>query len=208
MAGFPCSRAQMMIRFWTSGTAAGPISTPRSPRATMTASEALTIWSSSSSASAFSILAMISAVESGLEQLPQGSAVLRRAHERERDVVDAEPESELEIPQILLGQGRNGDRDPGQVYALVRLHRAADEYGGAGANGIDLVHAQAHATVVDQDVVADEENLLQDRRADRQCACGAVLLARDVDLVALDEHERMRQLADSELRALQVGDER
>ena len=144
----------------------------------------------------------------GLEELPQVSAVFRRAHERERDIVDAETEGELEIPQVLLGQGRNGDRDPGQVDALVRLYGAADDHGGAGASSIDLVHAQAHATVVDQDVVSNAEHLLQDRRADGQRACGPVLLPRDVDLVALDECERVRQLADPKLRTLQVGDER
>src|SRR5436305_1590426 len=38
MTGLPRSSALRMIRFWTSGTRAGPISTPRSPRATITAS--------------------------------------------------------------------------------------------------------------------------------------------------------------------------
>ena len=64
IAGLPCSSAERITRFWTSGTAAGPISTPRSPRATMTASDALMIMSSSSSASAFSILAITRAFAS------------------------------------------------------------------------------------------------------------------------------------------------
>ena len=116
IAGFPCSSADRMIRFWTSGTAAGPISTPRSPRATMTASEALMIASSSSSASAFSIFAITCAFASAaLKQLAQSAAVVGRADERERDVVDAERERELEVVQVLLGHatGRGSGR-PGR----------------------------------------------------------------------------------------------
>ena len=52
-----------MIRFWRSGTDAGPISTPRSPRATMIASDSARMSSSASTASAFSIFAITSAVE-------------------------------------------------------------------------------------------------------------------------------------------------
>src|SRR5436309_1916643 len=52
-----------MIRFWISGTSAGPISTPRSPRATMTASVSRRIESSASTASAFSIFAITWACE-------------------------------------------------------------------------------------------------------------------------------------------------
>ena len=47
-----------MMRFWRSGTSAAPISTPRSPRATMTASVSARIASSASTASDFSILAI------------------------------------------------------------------------------------------------------------------------------------------------------
>src|SRR5438094_47495 len=53
----------MMIRFWRSGTSSGPISTPRSPRATMTASASCRIASSASTASAFSIFAITFAVD-------------------------------------------------------------------------------------------------------------------------------------------------
>ena len=52
-----------MIRFCSSGTIAAPISTPRSPRATITASASATISSSASIASAFSIFAITRALE-------------------------------------------------------------------------------------------------------------------------------------------------
>ena len=52
-----------MIRFWSSGTSAAPISTPRSPRATITASAVRRMSSSTATASAFSIFAITWAVE-------------------------------------------------------------------------------------------------------------------------------------------------
>ena len=52
-----------MIRFWRSGTDAAPISTPRSPRATITASASWRISSSASIASDFSIFAITCACE-------------------------------------------------------------------------------------------------------------------------------------------------
>ena len=58
ITGFPASRPSRMIRFWASGTWAAPISTPRSPRATISPSVTATIASSCSTASGFSILAI------------------------------------------------------------------------------------------------------------------------------------------------------
>ena len=52
-----------MIRFCSSGTVAAPISTPRSPRATITASASSRTSSSASTASAFSIFAITRAGE-------------------------------------------------------------------------------------------------------------------------------------------------
>src|SRR5579884_3183035 len=63
ITGFPRSRDLWMIRFWTSGTSAGPISTPRSPRATITASVSARTSSRTSIASDFSIFAITCACE-------------------------------------------------------------------------------------------------------------------------------------------------
>src|SRR5215471_2402369 len=63
ITGFPRSNALWMIRFWTSGTSAGPISTPRSPRATITASVSASTSSRTSTASAFSIFAITCACD-------------------------------------------------------------------------------------------------------------------------------------------------
>ena len=63
ITGFPASRQRRMICFCSSGTVAAPISTPRSPRATISASDSASTSSSSSTASAFSIFAITRAVE-------------------------------------------------------------------------------------------------------------------------------------------------
>ena len=52
-----------MIRFWSSGTSAAPISTPRSPRATITPCDSARISSSAATASAFSIFAITHACD-------------------------------------------------------------------------------------------------------------------------------------------------
>ena len=58
ITGLALSRQTCTARFCTTGTASSGISTPRSPRATMTPSKASTISSSRSTASGFSIFAM------------------------------------------------------------------------------------------------------------------------------------------------------
>ena len=62
MTGFPAAFAFRQISFCRSGTRSGRISTPRSPRATITPSAAAMIASSRSSASGFSIFAMIGTI--------------------------------------------------------------------------------------------------------------------------------------------------
>ena len=92
-----------MIRFCSSGTSAAPISTPRSPRATITASVSASTSSRSSIASAFSIFAITCACEPACSmQRAQVADVGGRAHEGERDEVDAGPERELEVVAVLL----------------------------------------------------------------------------------------------------------
>ena len=62
MTGVPCRRQVSMMRFCSTGTVSIGHSTPRSPRATMTASAALTTASSSSTACRFSIFAITRAL--------------------------------------------------------------------------------------------------------------------------------------------------
>ena len=198
-----------MIRFCSSGTVAAPISTPRSPRATITAS--------ASSEHLVERLDRLRLLD--LRDHAGGRAVLAddrlqvahvggRAHERERDEVDAETERELEVVEVLLRERRDRHRHAGQVDALVRLHLAADDDPTAGAPLLDLLHGEPDEAVVDQDVVARPQHLADHGRRDRQLAVQPMLLADDDDLLVLQQDARLVELADAELRALEVGDQR
>ena len=91
-----------MIRFWISGTSATPISTPRSPRATMTASVSARISSQRVDRLGLLDLRDHARARAGvLDQLAQIADVGRGADERERDVVDVELEREVEVLEVL-----------------------------------------------------------------------------------------------------------
>ena len=211
IAGFPCSSAQRMIRFWTSGTAAGPISTPRSPRATMTASEALTIASSSSSASAFSIFAITMRLRvGGVQELAEPAAVRGRADEGERDVVDADRERELEVGEVLLGQRGHRDGDARDVDALVRADRAADRDHGARTRSpsTSSTRRRTRPSSIRTSWPGRSTSVRTAGITGRSIAGRAVRPADDARSVALDEDARRLEVADPDLRPLQVGDER
>ena len=142
------------------------------------------------------------------DDLVQIADVGRRAHEREGDVVDVERQRELEIVEILRRQRGNRDRDPRQIHALVRLDLAANEHPAAGAPVRNLLDAEPDEPVVDQHLVAGLQHVPDYRRRDRQLAVARRLLRTDLDLVARVEDDRLGQLADAQLRPLQVGDER
>jgi hypothetical protein len=81
-----------------------------------------------------------------------------RAHERLRDVVDAESERELEVAQILHRQRRDWKRDARDIHTLVRLD---DTSGNDLAQGLGVLHAfdaEPHVAVVDEDLVTGLEN--------------------------------------------------
>jgi hypothetical protein len=86
MTGRPYRFASWMIRFCAIGTCSNGSSTPRSPRATMTASVRVRIGSMFSSAVSFSIFATISACSR--DARAQVTDVVGALHEGEADVVD------------------------------------------------------------------------------------------------------------------------
>ena len=108
-----------------------------------------------------------------LDQRAQVAHVGGRAHERERDEVDAQLERELQVVHVLARDRGNRDRDAGQVDALVRGDDAALDHRAARATGLDAVDTQAHEPVVDQHVVARLQHLADHGRADRQLAVRA-----------------------------------
>ena len=120
-------RAFSMTRFWRTGTSSSGHSTPRSPRATITPSKASTIPSM--------VLDRLRLLDLGdhRDRTPSSSITLSTssmsvgaAHEAQRDQVDADPQREAQVLDVLLRQRRHRDGDPGQVDPLVVADLAAD----------------------------------------------------------------------------------
>ena len=206
ITGFPRSSALAMIRFCTSGTSSGPISTPRSPRATMTASASASTSSSASTASDFSIFAGGRAFLR--DELFEIADVRCRPHERERDEVAAELQRELEVLEILARERRDRDRDTWEIHALVRRHRPTDDDAAASAAGLDLLDAQPDHPVGDEHLMAPLQDLTDCGRRDRQLAVTSSFPGDDGNLAPPQQVERLVERADSELRPLEVADQR
>ena len=208
ITGLPRSSARAMIRFCSSGTSAAPISTPRSPRATMTASDSARISSSAAIASAFSILAITWAVRAArLDQRAQRAHVRGRADERQRDEVDAELQRKLEVVDVLARERRDRERDAGQVDALVRRDDAADHHFASRPAALDRLDPELDVTVVDQHFVAYLEYGSEHGGADRQVALLGRILARDDDGGAACQRDGSGEISNAKLRALQVRDQ-
>ena len=111
------------MRFCASGTSSGGSSTPRSPRATITASVSSTISSRFSSACGFSSFTITPARPR--DQLPRLGDVLRPLHEGQPDVVGAMLQREGEVVAVLRGQRRDRQHHVRHVDALAVGQRAA-----------------------------------------------------------------------------------
>ena len=113
------------MSFWMPGTRSGWISTPRSPRATIRPSAAAMIASRTSSASGFSILAMIGTTRPQAQHLARGRRRRRRrADEGERDVVDAVGEAERHVVPVLLAHRLGAELHAREVDPLGLAERS------------------------------------------------------------------------------------
>ncbi len=143
----------------------------------------------------------------GLDQRLQRLHVGGGTNERERDEIDAELERELEVVDVLAGQRRDRQRDAGEVDALVGGDDAADEHLAARAAAVDLHNSEPHGAIVDQNVEARLQHRAEHRRRDREVVALGDVLACDRHLSATLERDGLGELADAELRPLQVGDQ-
>ena len=80
--------------------------------------------------------------------------ILGRAHERQRDQVDAQFQRELQIGDVLLRQRRHREPHPGHGEALVIAHRAALGDGAHHVAAGDVLDDQRDLSVVDQQPVS------------------------------------------------------
>ena len=156
MTGMPRRFALRMIVFWIGGTSSVAISTPRSPRATITPSLAARISSRWSIACGFSSLAISgTGLPCRVMNARARCQVRGRPHEAERHQVHALRQPEGQVLLVLLAQRRRRDGDPGQVDPLVLLQHAAVDHLERDLGRLGVGDDQLDPAVVHQHGVAD-----------------------------------------------------
>ena len=210
------SRASLIIRFCSAGTAALPTSTARSPRATMIPSDALRIDSSAGIASVRSIFAMrwvlclygSPATLASWRAISMSVAFFGKLTAR---VLALEGHRGLDVLHVLGRQGRRRQAAAGLVDALVVRQLAADHDDGVHLLAADQLDRQAQQAVVEQQRVAGADVARQvlvveaDALARAQAGVGGV----EHQLAAGHEHRLAAlELADADLGPLQVRHDR
>ncbi len=115
--GLPARRQARISCFWMPGTASSGISTPRSPRATISASDSSMISSMRSIACGF--LDLRHDADAAARDLAHFGQVFGTLHEGKRDPVDiAGGEHRVEVGAVLLGQRADAEQRIGQADAL------------------------------------------------------------------------------------------
>ena len=142
--------------FCARGTCSSGISSPRSPRATMTASDAARISSRWASASGRSSLAtMRNIAGAGFAGQPTRlSDVVRGLDEAERDHVDAERAPEPQVFRVLRRNRGSGQTHAGSVDALVLAKLTALDDGGLNPLAVRAVDAELDQTIGKQQPIA------------------------------------------------------
>ena len=199
-----------MIRFWSSGTTSPPISTPRSPRATMTASVSSRIAVERVDGLRLLDLGDDVRVEPACSISPLRSRT-SAAERTNESATKSTPSSSANSRSSMSFRVRAGigHRNAGNVHALVRGDDPADDDLAAGAARRRPPRRAAGRAR---------------RRSGRRGPAGAPRRSppgrpaarrprarprpRDDDLVAVVEPHRRVELADAQLRALEVGDQR
>ena len=184
-----------MIRFCSSGTVAAPISTPRSPRATITASasmqhllerlDRLGLLDLRDHAGRRAVLA---------DDRLQVADVGRGAHERQRDEVDARARarSSRSSRSFFVSDGI-GTGTPGRLTPLCDLTSPPTTTRQRARPCSTSSTREPDEAVVDQDVVARPQHLADHGGRDRQLAVRRRLLADDEDLLVLQQDARRRR---------------
>ena len=203
--GRPSWRAARTMRFCASGTSSGGSSTPRSPRATITASE--------SAHDLVQILDRLRLFHLGHDPGAAGGQrarlghVLRPLHEGQADVVDALLEREGEVGPVLLGQRRDRQHDVRHVDALAIRQRAADHHLRLQRVAALVLHAQPSLPSSSSSVAADRGggDDLRMRQIDALRVSGRRVEVEPERLPRLQMHPPAAEAADPQLRSLHVG---
>ena len=180
ITGLPRSRARRMIRFCRSGTATAPISTPRSPRATITASASRRMSSSTATASAFSIFAITCAVEPDAS-ISVFSACTSEAERTNESATKSQPSSSANWRSSMSFRVSDGIGSgmPGRLTPLCEMTVPPTSTSQSARPRSTVADPQPHRAVVDQDVEAGLEDRAEHGRRDRQVAVLRAVLAGD-----------------------------
>ena len=201
-----------MIFFCRPGSSASPISTPRSPRATITASRRLDDFGQ--------VLDRLRAFDLGHQRgIAAGGAGDRAglvhvggiAAERHRDEVGIDLRGDGD--QLAVAFGQRAEREPATepVQALAVGERAVVEHRGGDALAFDRVHPQLQQSIVQQQGVADPHVIGQAEVADADLVDRARrrIGARDqIEAFAGAQlHPALGELLDADLGTRQVGED-
>ena len=147
--GLPWRRASRVMRFCRPGTCSSGISTPRSPRATISASETAMISSRRAIACGFSILAMTSARPLAIFRTSMTSSGRCTKESAIQSMSSSSAASRSARSFVRHRRGRDGR--VGQADALLVGDAPGDLDDRDGAPLLDAVDPQQHLAVVDQE---------------------------------------------------------
>ena len=178
ITGMPWRRARCVISFCTRGTRSSGISSPRSPRATITAShdvEDLVEVFERLRPFEFRDQRHVRGVRVG-DQLARLTDVGGALHEAERDHVDAERQPEVQILDVLRRNRRRRQRDTRRVDPFVLADLAALDDGRLDPGAVGAVDTQLDAAVREQQPIAgpDRARESRERRGDVPGPAGEV----------------------------------
>ena len=155
ITGTPRARALRRISFCTRGTRSSGISSPRSPRATITASD--------------DVEDFVEAIDRfgplelrdqrhfrpafGDQHRSDARDVVGRLHEAQRDHVDAEGQPEREVALVFLGHVRL-QRHARRIDALVLAELAALDHSRVNLRRRRRLHLQLHFPIVQEQAIA------------------------------------------------------
>src|SRR5450432_2225878 len=184
------ARVSRMIFFCMPGNSASPISTPRSPRATITASDASMISASAAIASARSIFATSAA-------LPPAARMSWRLSSMSAALL-ANDTARKSTPSFAARR----------MSSLSLSASAADLYGGADRGAFNRIDLERDQTVVKQQGIADFYIFIQIQIAhanSRDVAGQHIRVAfKREPLTGIEQHRRRSELGDADLRPLQI----
>ena len=202
--GLPARRASRVICFCRPGTRSSGSSTPRSPRATISASEA-----SMMSGEAVDRLRLLDLGHDGgaaADHLLGLDDVFGALHERQRDPVDAGGQRRLEIGPVLRRHRRNRQVGIRQADALAVGHAPADHDAGDGALRRGLFRDQPHLAVVEQQRMPGPQRGedLRMRKLHARAVARRLVGIQHEALAVLQLDRAVRERPEPQLRPLQV----